>query len=545
MAQYCLENKTLVYWGVGLVCKTCLEYRKDFSPAFLIDQNPKGQINGLEVKSPEQIDDWKNLFIVITTIYVGEVEKHLSSLGLVKDRDFAFYKDFFDIKSDITSSLEAMNTYILQHKADKGGILLYTPCFNCRQKEIMTNFFFKYRAAHKAEPFIVISSIDAIPEECATEKIGAKVFNLADIVRWDGSKARYSMCLSSANAQIVLTDKEYQDVAEIEDIKNTFDKEKSLHISEQLYFYLKNIVDIISPKKFIIWGGETRMGLMLDRIANDRHIQHGFMEHGWLSGTYQFDRRGIGGMSEYAENPSVLMDKPIKNPLLDVEKIKEYVINSGIDSGTTLFKSNVEDERQLKKLLPTKKTVFLVGYGDVKINVNTAFWNRYYSGVVKSNEEAFYLVKTACLNKGYNFIYKPHPSSRSLSEDEKFRNDKDVIYITDMSIDSLIKMADVVVSTRSAVDYKVLVYSKPLVSLGRTTLQNQQMIYEVQNASEVQSKIENAMRYGMTKEQKERFNLHLHKLLENHLWDELSHEEFKYGLSLENDFFMMGGGTTV
>ena len=299
------------------------------------------------------------------------------------------------------------------------------------------------------------------------------------------------------------------------------------------------MIFLLCPTKIIIWGGEPRICFILMNIAQKAHIQYGFMEYGWIPGTYQFDPIGIAGQSEYAISSRQFLDFKQNNNFEEspIEDIINFVLKNQLDTG--VFKLIHEDEEQLKKIKPNQKTIFLVGMGDAEMAMNSesTYWKEYVSNVVSSTIDSYCLIREICKKNNFNFMFKPHPHSRTKAEDDDYRSDKDTIYITDMSIDKLIQMSDVVVSIASAVDYKVLMYRKPLVSLGKTGLSGKNCVYEVIDKNEIENKVLMAACKGMTMEQFSNYKCFLSFLLEKYLWDDLSHPQFKYGLSLDKDFF--------
>ena len=105
-----------------------------------------------------------------------------------------------------------------------------------------------------------------------------------------------------------------------------------------------------------------------------------------------------------------------------------------------------------------------------------------------------------------------------------------------MEIDKLIKLADVVVSIASSVDYKTLIYGKPLVQLGIHTLLGKGCTYVVLEKGMLEKQICLALENGMTEEQIEKFDRLLQILLQKYLWDDLSDRSLRYGRSTDEDF---------
>ncbi len=97
-------------------------------------------------------------------------------------------------------------------------------------------------------------------------------------------------------------------------------------------------------------------------------------------------------------------------------------------------------------------------------------------------------------------------------------------------------MADVVVSICSAVDYKTLIYGKPLVQLGINGLLGKGCSYIVGEAAELEDQLALALKEGMTGRQKENFDRLLQILLQRYLWDDRSERTLRYGLTVERDF---------
>ena len=88
--------RKIVYWGAGLICGWCIEYRTDIDPFFLIDSfSEQKELYGKEIKKPDEIEDWTEYYIVITVRHYNEIELMLKSRGLRKNKDYIWYQDFF------------------------------------------------------------------------------------------------------------------------------------------------------------------------------------------------------------------------------------------------------------------------------------------------------------------------------------------------------------------------------------------------------------------------------------------------------------------
>jgi len=92
-------KKTLAIWGTGNTAKKFTTKNQWLlrTNIFYIDNNcEKGQdsFRGKKVKNPKEIEDWSELFVVITSIYYSEIKQQIESYGLKEDVDFIAYDKF-------------------------------------------------------------------------------------------------------------------------------------------------------------------------------------------------------------------------------------------------------------------------------------------------------------------------------------------------------------------------------------------------------------------------------------------------------------------
>jgi predicted HAD superfamily hydrolase len=93
-------NRKLVYFGTGRVCRDILAEYPDLPVSFFLDNNKKNNdtyLEGKEIKHPEEIENWNEVYIIITTYYSSEIEKQLTNLGLLKYKDFINFNELFKI----------------------------------------------------------------------------------------------------------------------------------------------------------------------------------------------------------------------------------------------------------------------------------------------------------------------------------------------------------------------------------------------------------------------------------------------------------------
>ena len=407
-----------------------------------------------------------------------------------------------------------------------------------RHSKDMIHFFQCYGMERLPQKCILFSSLSVVNEIHAEEVMGYPVFNVPDICKWEGHlDVDIDFNKNPLIHNKLLSKQEKEWIWKLEERKLQDDKSFSFKVTSEIYWYYKQVISILEPSKIIIWGGWTRESYILAELAKRNNIPYGFMEFGWIPGTYQFDRRGIAGQSEYAVNPDQILNCSVGHKRREIKEIRDYIIRNKIVSGK--FRKNEEDERALARINQQKKTVFFVGMGDSSMGINpeSDYWKQYVSSFFSSTQEAVLFVAEICRRNGWNFVFKPHPSPANKDGLAQDRVGDTIIQVKFTEIDRLIELSDVVVSMASAVNYKVLIYGKPLVQLGHTTLSQKGCCYEIQSVDEIETQLKIALENGTTEEQNENFEFHMEQLLGNYLWDDLSDRELRYGLPLDTDFF--------
>lgn len=528
----------LVYWGAGNIGKACLSYHPNIKPEFFIDSNwGTGSIQNIPVKKPDEIADWDKIFIVITSTAIEEIATLLNSKMLKKNQNYMNYKEFFGTSGgSIEESISRVSEFMQTNGAFENAVLIVAPVFISRESRNMIRFFKQYSIKRLPQKCILFSPLGVVDETEAQRIIGYPVLNWPEIYRWQGNHNCID-CSSMSHADL-LSEDEKEWIAKLVERKVYQNKELSYQSAAEIYWYFKNIFKILNPLRVLIWGGWKWENYILSDIAKRREIPYGFMEHGWVSGTIQFDRGGISGQSEYAIRPSELYRRDIERKHVEIKELKDYIISHKADTGK--FRNIKEDDINLGRIHKGKKTVFFVGMDDYGIGINpqSDYWGKYVSSLFSSTQEALLFIAKICKKNDWNIVFKPHPNAKGHNQiaDDLLMNNN-IIQVIYTDIDRLIQLADVVISIASAVDYKVLIYGKPLVQLGVTTLYKKGCSYEINSLTVIEDQIKTAMEKGMTEQQNQSFDLHMTRLLDKYLWDDLSDRELRFGLPLDIDFF--------
>lgn len=519
--------KKLVYWGIGKIGKDCLKYYPEKVPELIIDSNcADREWDGIPICKPEMVTDWKNLLVVITVVKSTPIKEYLKKKGLTENIDFQDYKDFLNVYSEnVEENILRLSNAVSKSSDLTNRTLIFAPAFSARQSDVLINFLNQYAKQKKC---VLITYWGIIPEKLVYEKLAFPVFHYATIPYPGGENEGTG--LVDKTEKIALPAEDLIWIKELENRKQGTKNEPFWKYLLQSYWYQEKIIHIFNPREVVIWGGWGYGSSIYGYLCEKYHIPYGYMEYGWLPGTYQVEPKGFAGLGESVGLPNPETDVDFEK----INEIKQYITSRKLDTNT--FFVNLEDEEKFRSIDGRKKTVFLIGMDDygMAINPDSAYWKEYISSAVSSTKEAYEICKEICKKYHWNFIFKPHPNSERKNKiaDE----DGESIMFQDMQIDKLIEKADVAVSIASAVNYKVLLYGTPLVQIGFTTLTGKGCCYEARIKEQIEDNLKRAMEQGMMRRQRENFDKHLSMLLDYYLWDDLSERELRYGQTFDRDF---------
>lgn len=96
------EERKLVMWGTGTIAKWFHEQYGNYDFDFYIDSfNHAESFLGKEIKRPQEIQNWNELFVVIGVEKDGEIREKLQGLELQEYRDFARYQSITGMPSEL------------------------------------------------------------------------------------------------------------------------------------------------------------------------------------------------------------------------------------------------------------------------------------------------------------------------------------------------------------------------------------------------------------------------------------------------------------
>lgn len=104
-----IKNRKLAFWGTGTELSYFRENVTLENDVYIdSDINKRGMfIDGKEVIYPDDIRDWKNYFIIITTMkYYPEISEELHKNGLEENIDYIFYRKLLPAEYKLSEMLK-------------------------------------------------------------------------------------------------------------------------------------------------------------------------------------------------------------------------------------------------------------------------------------------------------------------------------------------------------------------------------------------------------------------------------------------------------
>lgn len=88
------DKRKLAFWGTGKICRSILDTYGAQTIDLFLDNNKERSgtlFSDVEIKHPTEIEDWKNIFVVIACAATAEISEQLKNMGLVEYEDYVAY----------------------------------------------------------------------------------------------------------------------------------------------------------------------------------------------------------------------------------------------------------------------------------------------------------------------------------------------------------------------------------------------------------------------------------------------------------------------
>lgn len=294
------------------------------------------------------------------------------------------------------------------------------------------------------------------------------------------------------------------------------------------FLYQEQLLNQMKPKRVIIWNEFYAFHFILRMLCKEKHISVVYAEFGCLPGSISLDKTGQVGESVVAVHYRCFRLLPIT--FEDRKEIKEiliYLRKTGLNRNVQPQKKmNVKSVWRYRSGRPT---IVFFGQNDFESGLFPEKNRKKHSPIFTGTKEALIALSELAEKNNWNFIYKPHPIMKSLGFVTTGNTDLDRCMTGDVDINSVIDLADVVVTIFSQSAYIALIREKPVVMLGYSELRGKGCAYEAFKYEQIEKKIKMAVKRGFTKTQRKHFEMHCAQLRKYYLYDDLTKKEYNIG----------------
>ena len=349
-----IREKRTVVWRTGLLAKLYMDDHPELDVYFFIDSYANRSVfKGRRVLRPELVNEWERYKILILVEKNSTICSYLDNKGLKEGVDYSVIPGK---NMNVTQIMEDVAKYKSSHLNDINRLFV-VPWFGIRGLEIYRNFLKAYIQREGVGIVFCTNKRYTSCEEISSI-LECKVLPFPDLSNWDGKMNSIAMGLRSIDD---LSSAELSKLEEILGRKEPLDGAREY--VKKVYVLLREIIWIIHPSEICVWGGWGYESYILGDIARDNSIKMGYMEHGWIGGTFQIDPCGIIGQGECAVHPDRIRKVFItEEDIENAKKVKEYILRKKLDSGA--YRTTVQDEMELVRIDKSRKTVLLVGMNE-------------------------------------------------------------------------------------------------------------------------------------------------------------------------------------
>ncbi len=524
-------------WGTGLFASEFSYSIKRENIDFYIDNNKKMKEQsflGKRVYTPDEIEDWSDIYIYIPYNFYDEIVRQLRQYGVNDESHFERYYEVnkfnvVEFKKDYEETLR-----ILRKKAEqmKGFCLFWGRSWAFEDKGYR-EFLQRWKKNTIDLKLGLVSEAVWYYQEETEQKMNMPAIVTPGIfddnIYLEGGKLEED--------EIAFLRKKVYAYQGAECLKAQFPdltEESALYMIYYMYQYATQVLEILHPKLIILYPLMMVQHRILEEVCRENGVPVISTHQGMLPGTLAFDIGGEVGKSL----PAVYYKKFLKLPvgtgdLEQAEKVWDYLYRSKLNR--KIQHKNNSIEYIMQKIDKAKPIVFYAGQNDINSNMvpYTEETQKYCSPIFKTSIDAGIYIAELCKKNKWNFVYKPHPMR--IKYEEKSQLPNNTIYVENGNINDLVDISNVVVTILSQTNYISLVRHKPVVMLGYSQAKGKGCTYEAFEKDIIENVIRKALKNGFTEEQEKAFLIHIAQVLKYYLYDDLQEREIRFGRKVPCD----------
>lgn len=520
-----------VIWGTGLYAGEFAYTMKREEIAFFIDNSKSKQgktFLGKMIISPDDIEDWSDLYIYIPYNFYDEILDQLKRYGVCDETHFQKYDqinkmEIAEFKADYDAAID-----MLQRTAEqmKYFCLFWTRAWGFEDKGYK-RYIQEWKNNDGALGLGLVSeAIWYLKEE--TEEI-MKLPAVVTPGLFDEHIYIKGGVLGQEQLYFLKKKKYAHSGAECLRIKfPDLSEAEAYYMIYYMYQYASKVLDILQPKVIIVYCLQILQHAVLAEVCMEKNIALISTHQGILPGTLAFDIGGEVGKSLPAIYPEKFMSLSVNQEELKyAQEVWRFLYKSKLNR--KIQPQNDCVEYVLKSIDKTKPIIFYAGQNDIDSNMvpYTPETKKYHSPIFHTSIEAGIYLAELCKKNGWNFVYKPHPMNTKFEEKGKLPDN--TIYVEFGDINDLVDLSDVVVTILSQTNYVSLIRHKPVVMLGYNQTKGKGCTYEAFEKDRIEGVIEDALANGFTEGQEKAFLKHIAQVLKYYLFDDLQEREIRFG----------------
>jgi len=298
-------------------------------------------------------------------------------------------------------------------------------------------------------------------------------------------------------------------------------KRQAIAVATLVYLYFSEALDFYSPDVVCIWGMLSPWGKMISDICKWKKIPIASLEWGILPGTVALDFNGHMAESWLSVNSDFYNRLSISEE--DINQGKRYLDNAQNVELSRNFSKEMDSDtiRKISKLREKNKKIILYMESNSAHSGNSLFdpkQVRLHSPFYNNDQEAYKDLLSICKNHSdWHILYKPHPISISrgiqTEIDEEYTT---VIY--EGSLEKSFELCDVSITILSQSAYVSLINDTPVILLGRIQLNDSGAAYVLEDKSDFEKIIEDALREGYSEAMQRSFLYHVSRALKYYVF---------------------------
>jgi len=493
---------------------------------FFIDSDKKKTNNffcGKKILHPDEIKNWKELYVYVPFNYYEEISLKLELLGLKENINYSKYEGIGYLSEDAAEKdyTRAMMDVQERKGSMSGKFLLWGAGWNKRGYErVLCKLLKTDRTPQMAlisEDVTADYEGDPIRAEIPFI-IAPKIFNQEIYIKAEQiekGKSEYNKCIELEER--------------VEQLKHAFPHDVNAELMVcYMYDYICRVIEELKPKGILCFASITTSHKVLKYVCEKNQIPIIYTHMGVLPGTLAFDTMGEVGESL----PAVFADQFLKLPvstyeIMQAQNVWDYLKRSKLNRKCQ--PKNQCIDYILKRKKAGRPIVLFAAQNDVYANMipYTEDTKIYHSPIFKTSLDAGIYLAQLCEKRDWNFVYKPHPMY--IQENLEKYLPSNTIYVKMGDINDLIDASDVVVTILSQTNYVALIRYKPVVMLGYNQTKNKGCTYEAFEQNNIECTIQKALEEGFTQKQQKAFLKHVAQILKYYLYDDGREREVRFG----------------